>query len=87
VGGTFSIFGGHIVGRHLELLPDERLVQAWRVPDWKPGIFSIARFQLNKQGSGTRLVFDHTGFPQGLGQHLADGWKANYWEPLQKYLA
>jgi activator of HSP90 ATPase len=87
VGGTFSVFGGHIIGRHIELVADQRIVQAWRVVDWKPGVYSIALFQLNDQGSGARLIFDHTGFPQGQGQHLAEGWTSNYWEPLQKYLA
>jgi activator of HSP90 ATPase len=86
-GGPFTIYGGHIVGRHIELAPDERIVQAWRVVDWKPGIYSIARFELNEQDSSTKLIFDHTGFPTGLAQHLAAGWKANYWEPLGKYLA
>ncbi|HSY31801.1 MAG TPA: SRPBCC domain-containing protein [Verrucomicrobiae bacterium] len=86
VGGTFTIFGGHIVGRHLELVPNERIVQAWRVVDWEPGWYSIARFELVEQGSGTKIVFDHTGFPKGLGQHLADGWKAHYWDTLEKYL-
>jgi activator of HSP90 ATPase len=85
-GGTFTLFGGHIVGRHIELMPNERIVQAWRVVDWNPGVYSIARFELTAQGSGTKLVFDHTGLPEGKGQHLADGWKANYWEPLEKYL-
>lgn len=85
-GGTFSIFGGHIIGRQIELVTDELIIQVWRVVDWKPGIYSLARFQLNNQDSGTRLILDHTGFPQGLGQHLAEGWKSNYWEPLQKYL-
>jgi uncharacterized protein YndB with AHSA1/START domain len=37
VGGTFTLFGGYITGRHLEMLPDERLVQAWRAGSWKPG--------------------------------------------------
>jgi uncharacterized protein YndB with AHSA1/START domain len=85
-GGVFSLFGGYITGRHIELVPNQRLVQAWRVGSWGPGIFSIAKFELAAQDAGTKLVFDHTGFPQGQGQHLAEGWKANYWEPLQKYL-
>src|SRR5690242_2058822 len=29
VGGAFSLFGGHIQGRNIELIRDERLVQAW----------------------------------------------------------
>jgi activator of HSP90 ATPase len=86
VGGSFTLFGGHIVGRQIELLPNERIVQAWRVVDWNPGVYSIARFELTEQGSGTKIVFDHTGFPAGKAQHLAAGWTANYWEPLQKYL-
>ena len=87
LGGSFTLFGGHIVGRQIELVPNERIVQGWRVVDWAPGIYSIAKFDLVEQGSGTRLVFDHTGFPQGLGKHLADGWKTHYWQPLEKFLA
>ena len=87
VGGAFTIFGGHIIGRQLELLPAERIVQAWRVVDWEPGCYSIARFNLVEEGAGTKIVFDHTGFPKGLGEHLASGWKEHYWDTLQKYLA
>ena len=87
VGGAFALYGGYIVGRHIELVPNERIVQAWRVQSWNPGIFSIAKFALAEQDSGTKLIFDHTGFPDGMGEHLAEGWKANYWEPLAKYLA
>ncbi|HKW19500.1 MAG TPA: SRPBCC domain-containing protein [Terriglobales bacterium] len=86
-GGAFALFGGYITGRHVELVPNERIVQAWRVGSWEPGIYSIAKFALMEQGSGTRIVFDHTGFPKGLGEHLAAGWKTNYWEPLEKFLA
>ena len=87
VGAAFSIFGGVIIGRHIELVPYERIVQAWREKDWDPGLYSIVRFQLNEQGTQTKLVFDHTGFPQGAAAHLAPGWWSHYWEPLQKYLA
>jgi activator of HSP90 ATPase len=86
VGGTFSLFGGHIVGRHIELVPAQRIVQAWRVDDWAPGQYSIARFELVEQGSRTKILFDHTGFPKGQAEHLAKGWDAHYWEPLAKFL-
>ncbi len=86
-GGAFSIFGGRITGRHIELVPNERIVQAWRSESWRPGIFSIARFALTEEGSGTTLVFDHTGFPKGDAEHLAAGWKSHYWDPLAAYLA
>jgi activator of HSP90 ATPase len=85
-GGAFSLFGAYIVGRQLELVPNQRIVQAWREISWDPGSYSIARFELIEQGSGTKLVFDHTGFPAGAGEHLAVGWKSHYWEPLEKFL-
>jgi len=85
-GGVFSLFNGHIVGRQLELVPAQRIVQAWRVVDWPEGAYSIARFDLADRGGKARLVFDHTGFPRGLGEHLALGWRTNYWQPLEKYL-
>jgi len=87
VGGAFTLFGGYITGRHIELLPNERIVQAWRTGSWDPGVYSIAKFELVEQGSETKIVFDHTGFPKGAGEHLAAGWKAHYWEPLGKLLA
>lgn len=87
VGGSFAMFGGVILGRHIELVPYERIVQAWREKDWAPGEYSIVKFQLTEQGTQTKLVFDHTGFPQGAAQHLAPGWRSHYWEPMRKFLA
>jgi activator of HSP90 ATPase len=86
VGGAFSLFGGVIVGRHVELVPNTGIVQAWRVRYWDPGAYSIVKFELVEQGTGTKIVFDHTGFPKGAAETLAAGWKAHYWEPLAKLL-
>jgi len=85
-GGAFSLFGGYVTGRQLELVPNERIVQAWRAGGWDPGDYSIARFELVEQGTGTKIVFDHTGFPKGKAEHLSEGWKINYWEPLGTFL-
>jgi activator of HSP90 ATPase len=87
VGGAFTLFGGYVTGRQLELVPNERIVQAWRTGGWAPGVYSIAKFELVAQGSGTKIVFDHTGFPKGEAEVLASGWKAHYWEPIEKLLA
>jgi activator of HSP90 ATPase len=86
VGGIFSLFDGHIIGRILELVPNQRIVEAWRVVDWPAGVYSIAKFELKPQGSGTKIIFDHIGFPEGLKQHLTSGWQEHYWGALTKYL-
>ena len=85
-GTAFSIFGGYVSGRQIEVVPNERIVQAWRSESWKSGEYSIVRFELIEQGATTKIVFDHRGFPDGTGDHLATGRKENYWEPLGKYL-
>jgi activator of HSP90 ATPase len=86
-GGAFAMFGKAIYGRNVELVPNERVIQAWGDTGWGPGVYSIARFELEKQGSGTLVVLDHTGFPEGSYDHLYVGWKGHYWEPMQKYFS
>jgi activator of HSP90 ATPase len=85
-GGAFRLFGGRIEGRNVELVPNQRIVQAWRPASWPAGVYSIVRFELTAHGSGTRIVFDHTGFPEANREHLSEGWPRNYWEPLRSYL-
>lgn len=86
-GGSFTLFGGVITGRQIELVPAERIVQAWRDDAWKPGMYSLVRFELSPSGAGTLLTFDHRAFPDADARHLADGWQANYWGPLAAYLS
>ncbi len=87
VGGAFALFDGYIVGRQLELAPNELIVQAWRVLSWPRGMYSIARFEFFEQAGVTTIVLDHTGFPNGTAEHLASGWQEHYWDPLIKVLA
>jgi len=86
-GGRFTTFGGLVEGRNVELIPSQRIVQAWRPASWDPGVYSIAHFELRAAGRGTTLVLDHTGFPEGDFDHLDPGWHMRYWDPLKKYLA
>jgi activator of HSP90 ATPase len=86
-GGAFSMFGGMIVGRNVELIANQRIVQAWRPANWDAGVYSIVRFELKPLGSETLVVLDHTGFPEGKFDGLTSGWHEHYWEPLKKYIA
>ena len=85
-GGEFLCFDEQIVGRNIELIPGERIVQAWRVASWDEGSYSIVKFTLSKAESGTQLTLDHSGFPEGAGEHLSVGWPKMYWDPLRRYL-
>jgi uncharacterized protein YndB with AHSA1/START domain len=85
-GGLFSCFGGQIVGRILDLVPNRRIVQAWHFSMWPDTFFSFVRIELKGQGEGTRLILEHSGFPEENRLHLDGGWPKMYWEPLKKYL-
>ena len=85
-GDAFSCFDSMIAGRNIELVPNQRIVQAWRVFNWQPGVFSIVRFELTESDSGTRLNFSHVGFPPEHREHLNVGWAKKYWAPLRTFL-
>ena len=85
-GGAFSFFGGQITGRNIELADDKCIVQAWRVGAWPSGVYSIVRIVLEKEGDGTKLTLDQSGFPENATEHLEGGWHKMYWEPLRSHL-
>ena len=70
-GGAFSLFGGQIAGRNLELVSNQRIVQGWRPTHWSPGVYSIVEFELKPHTSGTTVALDHKGFPEGDFDHLS----------------
>jgi activator of HSP90 ATPase len=91
-GERFSLFGGRVEGRQIELVPGERVVQAWRFgsahPDaWEPGVYSIVRFTLRPEGATTRFVIDHHGIPPEWQDHIQSGYPSFYAGPLARYFA
>jgi activator of HSP90 ATPase len=85
-GEPFKLFGGTIEGRNIELVPNQRIVQAWRPAYWPPGVYSIVKFELVPRDSGTRIILDHTGFTEDKWAGLNEGWPSRYWEPLHHYV-
>jgi activator of HSP90 ATPase len=85
-GGAFSCHAGHVLGRYVELIPNQRIVQAWRIKDWLEGVYSVVRIDLIEQGSETKLILEHTAVPDDKRAHIETGWHLKYWEPLRKYV-
>jgi activator of HSP90 ATPase len=86
---SFSLFGGRIEGRQIELVPRHRVGQAWRFgaehpSSWEPGVYSTVRFTLEPAGDGTRLVIDRTGIPAEWIEHISGGYPAFYEDPIMK---
>jgi uncharacterized protein YndB with AHSA1/START domain len=88
VGGAVSAFDGYISAFNVELVPNRRIVQAWRGSDWPDGAWSIASFELAPQAGGkTKLTFTHLGIPPKHFASISSGWQEHYWEPLKQLLA
>jgi activator of HSP90 ATPase len=85
VGGAFSLFGGQIVGRNVDLVPGQRIVQAWRPAHWDAGSYSIVKFELKAHGAASTVILDHTGFPVDDADSLDKGWHEHYLDKLKKY--
>jgi activator of HSP90 ATPase len=91
-GEPFSIFGGRVEGRQVELVAGLRIVQAWRFgaahpSPWDAGVYSVVRFTLSVQEDGTRFVIDHAGVPPEWHDHIAGGYPSFYQQPLERYFA
>jgi activator of HSP90 ATPase len=85
-GGAFALFGGYVSGRQIELVPNTRIIQVWRAGSWPAGAYSLVSWKLTASAAATILSMDHSGFPASEVQHLAEGWRDNYFAPLIKYL-
>jgi activator of HSP90 ATPase len=87
VGGQFTAWGSHITGINLVLKPGERIVQAWRATGWPPDYYSVAIFDLNEIGTGTKLRFTQIGVPPNRYSGHYRGWIETYWTPMKEMFA
>ena len=85
VGGDFTVHGGDINGKNLELVPGKLIRQSWRTQqsaDSDPD--SELEITLEPEGTGTRLTLKHTNL-MGNGTHYKTGWVEHYFEPMKAY--
>ena len=85
-GGRFTAFDSYISGVNIELVPDKRIIQAWRGSDWPDGHYSLVFFSLGKVPGGTLLKFIQIGVPEKEYKDIGAGWREFYWKPMKKML-
>jgi activator of HSP90 ATPase len=86
VGGAISAYDGYISGKNLELIPYEKIVQAWRADEaeWAETHYSRVEILLIATPEGTELNFNQSGVPTELIENFEQGWIDNYWNPLRE---
>jgi activator of HSP90 ATPase len=86
VGGKFTVYDGYATGKHLELVPDKKIVQTWRADDWPEGVYSKCTFEMTPTKTGTKLTFTQTGVPAEFYKDIKQGWIDFYWKPMKEML-
>ena len=87
VGGEFRIFDGYCIGHNIELIENQKIVQAWNFEEdgWPEDHYSICTFLLEAVGNKTKLKFTQTGIPSHKKEELEQGWNDFYWQPIKEY--
>ncbi|MBI2020567.1 SRPBCC domain-containing protein [Candidatus Daviesbacteria bacterium] len=83
-GAEFSIWGGDIHGKNIEVKKGEKLVQDWIEGDWDE--FSRVTFLLSGENGKTKVELLHENVPDKEAEELEDGWKRYYLDPLKDLL-
>lgn len=86
VGGAVSCYDGKVTGINLDVVKNERIVQAWRPANFPAGVFTLVTYALAAEGKGTKLTFTQQAVPEGAYEHLNKGWEERYWKPLRAFL-
>ena len=87
IGGAFSACGDEVTGINVDLVPAQRIVQAWRHRRFPEGIFSMAAVTLKPTpDGGTELVLTHRGVPKDLIPETEQAWRDQYWSRIKAYL-
>ena len=86
IGGEFSIMGGALSGKNIELVPDQKIVQSWRSNDWPEGHLSTVSFALEADNNGTRLSLTHAGVPDDSYDDVQQGWHDYYCSKMKELL-
>jgi activator of HSP90 ATPase len=88
VKGKFTAWEDYISGTNLELIPNKKIVQAWRTTEFPakhPD--SILEVILEPAAKGTKVTLVHSEIPEGQSADYKKGWKDFYLTPMKKYFS
>lgn len=83
-GDEFSLWGGEIHGKNIEVEQNELLKQEWYGGDWKKP--SLVTFSFTEEDDVTKVEIVHTQFPAEEYRSLEEGWDEDYFTPLIDHL-
>lgn len=67
-------------------VPNQKIVQRWRVKSWPAAHFSTVTFQFDEKDDCTVLNYTQTGVPDSEYEKTKEGWVINYWNRMKQVL-
>jgi activator of HSP90 ATPase len=84
VGSAFSLWGGDIWGKNIEVEHQRILKQEWYGGDWPEP--SIVTFILKERAGATIVQLIHEKVPENELKSIEQGWKEYYMGPLKDFV-
>jgi activator of HSP90 ATPase len=82
-GTEFSLWEGDIVGKNLEIIKNEKIVQEWYFGDQEEK--SIVTIELFSDKKATRVKLEHTNIPDEAFENMKEGWNKFYFGNIQRF--
>jgi len=81
---SFSLRGGDIHGKNIEVVEGKKLVQEWFSGDWKKP--SKVTFNLKEEKTKKTVELLHEDVPDEEEADIAEGWNVYYMDEIKKFL-
>ena len=83
-GTAFSLWGGDIHGKNIEVVINKKLVQEWYGGDWLEA--SRVTFIFNSEGNKTQVSLLHENVPDAEVKDIDSGWDDYYLGQIKAHL-
>jgi len=82
-GTEFSLFNGDIIGKNLEFVKDEKIVQEWYFGEQEKQ--SVVTIQLRPEKHFTNIELTHENIPDDAMEDMTVGWDEYYFGGLKEF--
>ncbi|XP_030376880.1 activator of 90 kDa heat shock protein ATPase homolog 1 [Scaptodrosophila lebanonensis] len=83
-GGEFVLYGGNVLGKFEELVPEKKIQQSWRLKNWASGHYSNVTIELEETSSSTMMTLKQTGIPASEYEAMRTNWHRYYWHSIKQ---
>ncbi len=80
--GDFSLWNHEIFGKNIEIEPLRKLVQHWKLENWKS--HSLVTIELMPSTNATLIRLCHEEVPEKDRKSIIEGWELYYFGPLKE---